>query len=213
MTSLIFDIDDTLIQTFDFEGTFYIKAVKHVLGNITINDNWGHYKNVTDVGILKQLMDENKIQDKSLIQKVRNKFGELIQSYLENGGQCSPIKGAVEWLQKIRLEKKNQIGIATGGWGHTAKLKLQHAGFDIQGLVLCSCDDSEERIEIMKKCLDQLGGLNSNVVYFGDGDWDQKACDELRWRFVGVGLNLKGKCDFWIYDFSDQSVVDKLLLK
>jgi FMN phosphatase YigB (HAD superfamily) len=211
MTPLIFDIDGTLVQTSDFEGYYYIQAIKHVFGDVDITDNWGLYKNVTDVGILKQIMEENKIQDKSIIPKIQKKFGEYIRNYLENGGRCDPIKGAVDFFKKYRLKKKYTLGIATGGWGHTAKLKLQYAGFDIQDIILTSCDDHDERVEIMKQCLNKLGGSNNNAIYFGDGDWDQNACQQLGWKFVGVGSNLMGKCDFWIQNFSDQGTIEKFL--
>ena len=30
------------------------------------------------------------------------------------------------------------------------------------------------------------------VTYFGDGEWDQRACKELGWQFVAVGPRLGG---------------------
>ena len=61
MIAVIFDIDGTLVESFHFDGITYASAVKDVLGEVIIKDNWKHYKNVTDTGILRQIMDENEI--------------------------------------------------------------------------------------------------------------------------------------------------------
>lgn len=98
-----------------------------------------------------------------------------------------------------------------GGWSHPAKLKLQHAGFELKDMVFVSSDDSEERIEIMKKCLSRLGGSFERVVYFGDAEWDLNASNSLGWDFIGVGPRLRGKCGVWIKDFSDYDTIFKIL--
>ncbi|MCE2436220.1 MAG: hypothetical protein J4F29_25390 [Candidatus Latescibacteria bacterium] len=72
MIAVIFDIDGTLVDSFQLD----------VLGDVIIKDNWKHYKNVTDTGILRQIMDENKICEEGQIGKVRNKFGELVRRHL-----------------------------------------------------------------------------------------------------------------------------------
>ena len=79
MIATIFDIDGTLVESFDFDGTSYISAIRDILGEVYINDDWSQYKNVTDTGILRQIMKKNKIQEKGQIGKIRKKFGELIE--------------------------------------------------------------------------------------------------------------------------------------
>ena len=55
MIATIFDIDGTLVESFGFDGTSYISAVREVLGEVHIDDDWSQYKNVTDTGILRQI--------------------------------------------------------------------------------------------------------------------------------------------------------------
>lgn len=48
-------------------------ARRDALGEVYIYDNWGTYKNVTDTGILQQIMEENKIKETGQINEVRTK--------------------------------------------------------------------------------------------------------------------------------------------
>ena len=211
MIATIFDIDGTLVESFDFDGTSYVSAIREVLGEVCIHDDWSQYKNVTDTGILRQIMKKNKIQEEGQIEEIRKKFGELIEQYLENGGECRPKKGAIFLLNKLLSNQHYKIGIATGGWRHSAKMKLRHAGFDLRNTVLFSSDDSDERVEIMKKCLSALGDRFHRILYVGDAVWDIQATKKLGWHFIGVGTRLKGKCEFWVEDFSNHDIFMSML--
>ena len=210
MIAVIFDIDGTLVESFQFDGNIYVSAVKDVLGDVIIKDNWKHYKNITDTGILRQIMDENEICEEGQIGKVRKKFGDLVRRHLENS-ECRPKKGAIGLIDKLLSDPRYKVGFATGGWRHTAEMKLQQAGFDLKNPVLFSSDDSDERVEIMKKCLVALGSYFDRIVYIGDAEWDIQAAETLGWHFIGVGARLEGKCDFWLEDFSDQNLFMRML--
>ena len=150
MIATIFDIDGTLVESSGFDGECYIHAVKEVLGEVHIYDDWGKYEKVTDSGILLQIMKENGIWERSCIEKVQIRFCNMIQSYLENGGECRSTKGATEFVQGLCANDSYKVGLATGGWGRTGKLKLRHAGFVLKNMSLVSSDDFNERIDIMK---------------------------------------------------------------
>ena len=205
MIAVIFDNDGTLVESFHFDGIIYASAVNDVLGEVYINYNWNHYKNITDSGILQQIMDENQIWEAGQTGEVRKKFGEFIGQYLENGGECHPKKGAIYLIDKLLSDQRYKIGFATGGWGHTAEMKLQQAGFDLKNMILFSSDDSNECVEIMKKCLLALGNWFHRIVYVGDAQWDIQAAEILGWHFIGVGARLEGKCEFWVEDFSNHN--------
>ena len=211
MIATIFDIDGTLVDSFGFDDAYYISAIREVLGEVHIHDNWSKYVNVTDTGSLRQIMKENNIQEKGQINEVRTKFGELIRQYLQNGGKCSPIEGAIHLINKLLATDGYKVGFATGGWRHTATMKLQHAGFNLKNTVLTSSDDSDKRVEIMEKCLFALGNNFQRVVYIGDAQWDIEATEKLGWHFIGVGTRLKGKCEFWVEDFSNYDTFMKML--
>ncbi len=211
MIATIFDIDGTLVESFDFDNACYISAIREVLGEVHIHDDWSKYKNVTDTGSLRQIMEENKIREKAQINEVRTKFGEMIRQHLQNGGKYPPKKGAIHLINKLTAADNYEVGFATGGWRHTAKMKLQHAGFNLRNTVLTSSDDGDERVTIMKKCLFALGNNFQRIVYIGDAEWDLQATQELGWHFIGVGARLKGKCNFWVEDFSNYDTFMKML--
>lgn len=212
MIATIFDIDGTLVESFGFDDACYISAIREVLGEVHIHDDWSKYKNVTDTGSLRQIMEENNIKEKGQIKEVRTKFGELIRQYLQNGGKCRPKEGAIHLIDKLLTADGYEVGIATGGWRHTAKMKLQHAGFNLRNAVLTSSDDGDERVAIMTKCLFALKkSCFDRIVYVGDAQWDMQATQELGWHFIGVGTRLKGKCEFWVEDFSCQDTFMEML--
>ena len=211
MIATIFDIDGTLVDSFGFDDACYISAIREVLGAVYIHNDWSKYKNVTDTGSLRQIMEENKIQEKEQIMEVRTKFGELIRQYLQNGGKCRPKGGAIHLINKLLAAENYGVGFATGGWRHTAKMKLRHAGFNLKNTILTSSDDGDERVVIMKKCLLQLGHCFQRVVYIGDAEWDMQATKKLGWHFIGVGARLKGRCEYWVEDFSSHDTFMKML--
>ncbi len=211
MIAIIFDIDGTLVESFGFDDACYISAVREVLGEVYIHNDWSKYKNVTDTGSLRQIMEENKIQEKKQIKEVRTKFGELIKQYLQNGGKCCPKAGAIHLINKLLAAEDYEVGFATGGWRHTAKMKLQYAGFNLKHTVLTSSDDGDERVVIMQKCLFALGNCFQRIVYVGDAEWDMQATKTLGWHFIGVGARLKGKCEFWVENFSSHDTFLKML--
>lgn len=211
MIATIFDIDGTLVDSFGFDDACYISAIREVLGEVHIHNDWSKYINVTDTGSLRQIMEENKIQEKEQIQEVRTKFGELIRQHLQNGGECRPKEGAIHLINKLIAADGYKVGFATGGWRHTAEMKLQHAGFNLRDTVLTSSDDGDERVTIMEKCLLTLGNSFDRIVYIGDAEWDMQATEKLGWHFIGVGARLKGKCEFWIEDFSSHDTFMKIL--
>ncbi len=199
---LIFDLDGTLIKSNAFDDDCYQQALKEVLGHSDFNSNWETYQHVTDTGLLHELLSNLGVEEpQSVTRQVRDMFGEKIKNYLASGGNCIPIPGAIESMYQL-ISSGFKVGIATGGWGHTARMKLRHAGFCEQ-VFLSSCDDAMDRPGIMAHCCEMLGGDPKRAVYFGDASWDVKATNALGWRFIGIGKHFSGVCEEWITDFHD----------
>jgi phosphoglycolate phosphatase-like HAD superfamily hydrolase len=196
---IIFDIDGTLVDSTEFEDRLYLDAVRSVLGGVNIRPDLRSYEHVTDSGILRAIFDENRIDGSKLHDEVRQRFGELISDELRLNA-CSPIPGAIELVEAVRRSGEFEVGIATGGWGHTARMKLTSAGFSAEDIPLASSDDSHERIRIMERCRSHLSTTNT-TIYVGDGEWDKRATEALGWRFLGIGERLRGRCTDWVPDF------------
>ncbi|WP_161965650.1 HAD family hydrolase [Steroidobacter cummioxidans] len=207
---MIFDIDGTLVDTVADDARLYATAVREVLGDVSTRPRWSDYEHVTDRGILRQICHENGLDITRCEQNVRTRFGELMADHLRHEGSCCPTPGAPGLLENLREVLHCRIGIATGGWEHTARMKLARAGYDVAGIPLTSSDDDHERVRIMQRCRTLLPAT-AVTVYVGDGDWDQRASERLGWRFIGVGSRLRGKCEHWLQDFSAPELLKTLI--
>jgi phosphoglycolate phosphatase-like HAD superfamily hydrolase len=201
--SIIFDVDGTLVDSDPFDVKLYIEAVRATFGEVTIHDDWKLYKHATDAGILKQILEENGLRAaRAAVARVRKVFGGKVREYLDRGGTCVPVPGAVEAVVRLK-EEQFRVGIATGGWGRTARMKLERAGIPFRGLPLASSDYDLDRVKIMRECLRRLSGDPRRAIYVGNGDWDRRASLEAGWAFIGVGAGLKDQCAVWVADFLD----------
>jgi phosphoglycolate phosphatase-like HAD superfamily hydrolase len=204
MITIIFDVDDTLVESMHFDTPLYVNTVKEILGDVTIHDDWRKYRHVTDSGILEQIIDENNIADaKEIFGRVRKRFGESVMAHLE-ANPCQPKRGAITAINELYKNKDCTIGFATGGWRHTALMKLQSARFSFDETTLFSSDDHHERIGIMKCCQNHIAKNYNDIVYVGDGEWDLEAAAKLQWGFIGIGDRLKGKTGVWIEDYCSE---------
>jgi phosphoglycolate phosphatase-like HAD superfamily hydrolase len=201
--TFVFDLDGTLVDSSGFDGRLYADAVREVLGDVDIDVTWQRYRHVTDAGVLAEIVSDYGLDDVAgITARVRESFGAKIDRYLAGGGECIAIRGAVAALAGLRARGRT-VGIATGGFGHTAHMKLGRVGFETEGLVLTSSDDALDRAEIMRLCLARLGGDERCATYVGDGPWDLEATRRAGWSFVGIGPRLAGQCETWIEDFAD----------
>jgi phosphoglycolate phosphatase-like HAD superfamily hydrolase len=201
--AFVFDLDGTLVDSSGFDGPLYAEAVREVLGDVDIDMTWQRYRHVTDAGVLAEIMAEHGLHDVATVTaQVRTKFGSKVDQYLAAGGACFAIRGASAALADLRA-RGYKVGVATGGFGHTARMKLERVGIAAAELVLASSDDGFDRTEIMRLCLARLGGDEQTAVYVGDGPWDLEATRRAGWSFLGIGPRLAGRCDAWIEDFLD----------
>ncbi len=192
MKAIIFDIDGTLIESMSVDTELYFDSIEKVLGPVTIRE-LSEYDHVTDTGILAQILEDNgRSISSATMASVKAVFVKRLRRYIENEGSFSIIDGAFQFFENTRKSDSVRVAIATGGWRESALLKLQSAGFNIDGIPLATCDDSPSRVEIMRSALEMAGNGVSSVTYFGDAEWDQRACRDLGWDFVAVGPGLGG---------------------
>jgi phosphoglycolate phosphatase-like HAD superfamily hydrolase len=191
--TIILDIDGTLIESMAVDTELYFASIAEVLGQVRVRDKLSDYEHVTDSGILAQLLDDNGyVHDGEVVETIRSIFVGKIERHIETEGPFRTIDGAVDFVDRIRAADDKNVAIATGGWRKSALLKLESAGFDINGIPLVTGDDSPSRIEIMSSALAKIGGDVESVTYFGDAEWDERACRSLGWNFVAVGPGLGG---------------------
>ena len=193
MKAIILDIDGTLIDSMAIEPDLYFSSISAVLGSVEIRENLNDYDHVTDSGIIAQVMEDNALPlGSGAIESIRNRFVASLAEHIETDGPFPEIPGAARFINRLRDSKEHGVAIATGSWRRSALLKLETSELNVKGIPVFSCDDSPSRTEIMRIALSQLGNMYESVTYFGDAEWDRRACETLGWAFVAVGSGLGG---------------------
>ncbi|MDX1625468.1 MAG: HAD family hydrolase [Wenzhouxiangellaceae bacterium] len=197
MNVFAFDIDGTLLDSSDVDSRLYLESVERVLGNVELRSHWSDYEHVTDQGLLKSIILDNRLEHESLlIGKVKREFFQALKDYLNAHGPFRQIPGAREFVESLRRSDNTRIVYATGGWRDSASLKLQTSGFPLEGIPLGCSDDHDDRPSIMRNAVASLSVKPHTITYYGDGTWDKVACEKLGWRFVAVGMELGGIEDY-----------------
>lgn len=193
MKAIVFDVDGTLIESMAMDSELYFSSISAVLGPVEFRAKLNDYDHVTDSGIIAQLMNDNKLpHEPGVIDSIQTLFLEGLIEHIQTVGPFPKIHGATQIIDRLRLSTDYCVAIATGCWRESALLKLESSGFNIDGIPIVSCDDSPSRTEIMSLALARLGDEFESVTYFGDADWDRRACQTLGWDFVAVGADLAG---------------------
>ena len=193
MKAVIFDIDGTLVESMAIDTELYFSAVREVLGVVKVRSNLHDYDDVTDAGILAQLLEDNGVSsDSEAAAVIRESFLAKLRKHVDTNGSFTTIDGARDFFEATCRLEDRRVAIATGCWRESALLKLRSAGFDIDGIPLATCDDSPARVGIMRSALASIGNAFESVTYFGDAEWDRRACEALGWNFVAVGPGLGG---------------------
>ena len=202
MNLVMFDIDGTLVKSYDFDSECYQSAIFDVLG-VKVKPDWGHYQHVTDAGILSEIIESHSLQHEyeSIFSEVKKQFILRVSKYISTH-EVLPIAGAKNFLSTLVSRGDVKISLATGGWSETAKMKLDAAEINHSDIPLASSCDHYSRIEIMQ-IAETLSGEHrfKTKTYFGDGPWDQKASKSLSYNFVAVGSRITNSKA--IHDYTD----------
>ena len=213
MHLILFDIDGTLVDSQEFDSELFVRAVRTVLG-IDVDDDWSTYLNVTDGGILDEIIDGAGLgSDRTRIHRaVKDTFAGLVVEYLDGqGGVLPEIPGAGAFLVELSSRPGVAVGLATGGWEETARMKLKAARLGANELCLASGSDALARVEIMQIAARRAlnGATAGRTTYFGDGVWDKRASEKLRYQFIAIGDNVEHPSQF--ADFRDPAPILEVL--
>lgn len=193
MHAVLFDIDGTLLQSVNVDDALYRKSVHAVLGPVVLRPSLHDYKFVTDSGILAQILADNAIApDPDPTEEIKAHFVDALRSFVASHGPFNEIPGARAFLQTLISSGEHRVALATGGWGESARFKVESTGFGDLKIPMATSDDAWERTEIMTIALSKLDEKFESITYFGDGLWDEVASKTLGWNFVPVGPALGG---------------------
>ena len=197
---VIFDIDGTLADTNEVEGRCYIQAFNHTFGFDDKHQNWEVLQNVTDWGIAEEILFNKTGLNYSLeqISKMIPKFVKLLwEEYDRDIGQFSEVPGAYQFYHQVLQDDRFVVGIATGSWEDSGRMKLQSVNIDPSDVYFAHSNLFKSRENITRYVIDAAQKDHKEefqkVVYFGDGVWDFKTCRNLGIDFIGIDVNGNGK--------------------
>ena len=211
----ILDIDGTLMPSAKIDNECFWQAVFETFGERDHLPDLHHFKNITDSGILEEwcVHEVGRLPLADEIRHIKQRFCQLLESaFAVQAEHFKALPGVDEWLEAAIDNDNAYVGIATGGWQHSALLKLKLSGLNRFKLPLASSDDAISRTEIMQiaaqRTLSNYNHKEAVFTYCGDGIWDLQASNALGWNFIGIAdgerasqLSLAG-ADLIFKDFS-----------
>lgn len=186
---MIFDVDGTLTRTSELNGRAFSQAFEEVLGQPLPSQDWADYPRVSATGLLedgaRRALGREPSEDERAA--VRSRFIELLANHLFSLKESLEMPGAVRAFDRLQ-RSQHAVALATGDWRESAEIKLERAGFEIEGLPMAAADDGLARETIIDKAWQRAGGpqQHPHVVYVGDGVWDLGAARRLGLAVVGV---------------------------
>ena len=196
----ILDIDGTLIPSAEVDNECFWQAVFDCFGErATLPDLHG-YTHVTDSGIWNEWCHHElgRSPSKEETLQIKQRFLDLLKAASHRQPEhFLPLPGVISWLESVQAHDNVYAGIATGGWEHSARLKLGIAGLERFNLPLASSDDATPRAKIMQisaqRTLNHRPVDEAVFTYVGDGTWDLQASQKLDWRFIGIASGERAK--------------------
>ncbi|MFK7947787.1 MAG: HAD family hydrolase [Saprospiraceae bacterium] len=200
MKYIIFDIDGTLTNTKKVDDKCFIKAFEKTFGINIENEKWEAIKHVTDWGITEEIFLREvgrKPYQAEYDLMLSNHVQLLKEEEQKDKTQFAEINGAKVFFEKLSCTKDIKLGIATGAWEQSANLKLEAIGIDTKDICFSNSDYHKTRENITKDVIRQLNQKTNQtpetIIYFGDGEWDFKTCNNLGIHFIGIDVDNNDK--------------------
>jgi len=190
----IFDLDGTLVQSYELDGECFVAACHDALGLAEVDTDWARYDHVTDPGIAAQVIRERWGREPGAgeLDRLQSAFCVRLAEAASRDGAYAPFPGAAGLLAALRTRADWSMALATGGWRAAARLKIGRSGLDLDGLPAAFGEDGPSRQAIVGAAIDRAraqAGVDdfARMVCIGDGVWDVHTATSLGLPCIGVG--------------------------
>ena len=192
MTFLLFDVDGTLVYSEQRDSRCFAEVYKHIYGKSLPGIDWEAYPHVTDTTILTTAVEQHfrrKPNQAELLLFQEVYIERLMEKRRADPNHSLAVPGARSAIERLLQDERFRIGVATGGWEQTARLKLRHVGIPEMDLPVQGADGKHTREEIICELIDRMNndhGPVGHIVYVGDALWDVRTMRNLRMPFIGL---------------------------
>lgn len=186
-TTVLWDIDGTLVMNASSPGNLYHLALERAVGRDLVL-RVGHQHGRTDAGLIAEHVRAHEL-DTDLIPVVSGHLRDLTEER-RPGDHRSPAPGAIALVTRF-AELGWRNGLLTGNSAYRARVKLQGAGFDVDAFDWEHSyfgDTEVERTGVTARAADALAGTRAVIV--GDTPRDGEAADAVGIPFLAVATGV-----------------------
>jgi phosphoglycolate phosphatase-like HAD superfamily hydrolase len=190
----IFDVDGTLVQSFELDGECFVAAFHDALGIAEVDTDWARYDHVTDPGIAAQIIRERRGREANAdeLARLQSAFCTRLAEAAGRDGAYAALPGAAGLLAALRARDGWSMALATGGWRAAARFKIGRSGLDLDDVPAAFGEDGPSRQAIVGAAIARArvhAGVAdfAHMVCIGDGVWDLHTATGLGLPCIGVG--------------------------
>ena len=196
----IFDVDGTLVQSYELDGECFVAACHDALGITDVDTDWARYDHVTDPGIAAQVIRERRGHDPSAgeLGRLQSAFCDRLAEAAGRDGAYAALPGAAGLLAALRARDDWSMALATGGWRAAARLKIGRSGLGLDRVVAAYGEDGPSRQAIVNVAIARArahAGVDefARMVCIGDGVWDVRTATSLGLPCIGIGTGAQAE--------------------
>jgi phosphoglycolate phosphatase-like HAD superfamily hydrolase len=178
----------------------FLDAFGEYLDTDLRNNDWNDFKHVTEANIAVEIFEfvKGREPDQRELTELNDCFVQKLKAELiKDSTQFAEIAGALDFFASLRTSQQHHVGIATGSWSSSARVKLDAIGLEYSDIPFAHSDAYITREDITMDAIQQSRNKYQvdfdEIVYFGDGIWDYKTCMNVGIRFIGIDCNSNGK--------------------
>ena len=190
----IFDVDGTLIQSYELDGECFVAACRDALGIADVDTDWARYDHATDPGIAVQVIRERLGREPVAgeLDRLRSAFCARLAEAAGRDGAYAALPGAAGLLAALRTRDDWTVALATGGWRAAATLKIGRSGLAVDDLPAAYGEDGPSRHGIVNAAIGRAKAQTgvdefAHTVCVGDGVWDLRTAAGLGLPCIGIG--------------------------
>lgn len=190
----IFDLDGTLVRSYQLDGECFVAACHDALGIAEIDTDWARYDHVTDPGIAAQIIRERQGREPAAgeLDRLQSAFCVRLAEAAGRDGAYAALPGAAGLLAALRARADWTVALATGAWRAAARIKIGRSGLELDDVPAAFGEDGPSRQAIVGAAIARArehAGVDdfARMVCLGDGVWDVHTATRLGLPCIGVG--------------------------